>query len=284
MKKFTLMMTLLLMAAMVSSQGCNIFSFGGCTRGGYVQGVQIRVSELITRKGCQTLRCPRVDSYIVTANSQGVISYSKDEDGLCWPNSTKLTFSFAGINLPNFSNLSGSVNLSAPPSSITIGGWGIDTYYGTPILHLYDYNNRFIGQQWATNVAGDGSWATFNMEPLTNPWSGTYHARILRARWDGNYEEIGDAAIDCYGMPRVDEDGDGSYCDEDCNDENPYISPWSSADCSGSLWDANCNGQYDPFEYECDDPNDCGPQYRGGQQSKGGEQNREQWPCEYQTY
>lgn len=278
------MMMLLLLAVMVGSQSCNIFSFGGCTRGGYLHGTQIRVTELIENTGCQTLGCPRWSSYVVTANSQGNINYSKDENGQCWPQSFKLTFTFAGFNPPNFSNLSGSINLAAPPSSVTIGGWGMDTTYGMPILHLYDYNNRFIGQQTATSVAGDGTWATFNMQPLTNPWSGVYHARIARARWDGNYEEIGDAPIDCYGMPRVDGDGDGSYCDEDCNDDDPNIYPWASPDCSGGLWDANCNGQYDPFEYECRDPNECGPQYRGGQQSKGGEQSREEFPCEYQTY
>ena len=262
-KTFTLMMTLLLLAVMGGSQGCNIFSFGGCTRGGYLHGTQIRVTELIEQTGCQTLGCPRWSSYVVTANSQGNINYSKDENGQCWPNSFKLTFSFAGFNPPNFTNLSGSINLAAPPSSVTIGGWGISNAYGTPLLHLYDYNNRFIGQQFATNVAGDGSWATFNMQPLNNPWSGVYSARIARARWDGNYEEIGVAAIDCYGMPRVDGDGDGSYCDEDCNDDDPNISPWASADCTGGLWDANCNGQYDPFEYACQDSEQLWPDVQG---------------------
>lgn len=277
-KTFKLLAVLLLIVGLIGSQGCSIFSFVGCSKGGYQPGMVIRVTQEVYHTGCQTLRCPRQNMYDRTANNQGVITYNKDEDGQCWPQSLKTTFSIRSFGtLPTFSNLTGSVNLNAPPSSITIGGWGMDTYYGMPKLQLFDYYGNFIGQQTASSVAGDGTWASFDLQPLTNPWSGVYHARIIRARWDGNYEEIGDAPIDCYGMPRVDEDGDGIYCDQDCNDEDPNISPLAGADCTGGLWDANCNGQYDPFEYECQEPNGgCGPQYRGG---SGGEQNRPEEPC-----
>ncbi|MBV9210383.1 MAG: hypothetical protein JOZ52_07125 [Acidobacteria bacterium] len=269
-KIFTLSTLLVLAALVAGSQGCSIFSFVGCTKGGYVQGIVVRVTQDILHTGCQTLRCPRQNMYDRTANSQGNITYNKDEDGLCWPQSQKTTFTIVGVNLPHFTNLTGSINLNAPPSSITISGWGMDTYYGTPRLQLFDYNWNFIGEETATSVAGDGSWAVFNMQPLTNPWSGTYHAHITRARWDGNYEEIGDVSIDCYGLPRVDEDGDGVYCDQDCNDEDANISPWAAPDCSGYYWDANCNGQYDPFESECQSPGDgCGYQ----------DPHMEQMPC-----
>ena len=184
--------------------------------------------------------------YDRTANSQGVITYNKDEDGLCF--SYKTTFTFVSFNLSTFTNLTGSINLGKIPSSVSIGGWGMDSTYGMPKLQLYDYYGTF--------VAGDGTWAIFNMQPLTNPWSGTYHAHIVRARWDGNYEEIGDAPIDCYGQPRVDSDGDGVYCDQDCNDEDANIYPWAPPDCTGNYWDANCNGQYDPLESECQGPGD----------------------------
>jgi hypothetical protein len=247
-RKYIVLTVVLLMAVMFGAQGCHIFTFSGCTRGGYPAGARIRVTELIYHTGCQTLRCPRASSYDVTANSQGVISYNKDEDGLCF--SSKLSFTFIGLSLNTFNNLSGSVNLQAPPSSVTIGGSGIDTTYGMPIMHLYDYNGTFIGKQTATSCDG-WNWATFNLETLTNPYSGTYHAKVARMRWDGNYEEIGDAPIDCYGYPRVDNDGDGSYCDQDCNDNNPNIYPYAAADCSGYLWDANCNGRSDTMESEC---------------------------------
>ena|ERR1051326_1965863 len=248
-RAFTLTTVLLLLVGALLSQGCRLFSSSGCTQGGYLSGTVVRVSEIIEHTGCLTLRCPRLSSYDVTADSNGNIHYSRDEDGNCI--SSKLTFTIVGFSLTSFSNLSGSINLNAPPSSVTIGGSGIDTTYGMPIMALFDYNGTFIGQETAQATSGDGTWAQFNVPSLTNPYSGTYHAKVAILRWDGKYEEVGDAPIDCYGLPLVDADGDGVYVDQDCNDGDPNISPLAPADCSGYYWDANCNGIADVTEYAC---------------------------------
>ncbi|MCA1634372.1 MAG: putative metal-binding motif-containing protein [Acidobacteria bacterium] len=261
-RAFTLTTVTLLLAAAALVQGCRIFSFSGCTRDGFAPGATVMVSELIFHTGCQTLRCPREISYDVRADSNGRISYNRDEDGNCWPNSTKLSFRTIRIPLPTFSNLSGDVNLNSPPSSITIGGWGMDATYGMPSMHLFDYNGTFVGAATAQAVGPDGSWAQFNVPALPNPYSGTYHAKIAVMRWDGIYDEVGDAPINCYGLPLVDADGDGTYSDLDCNDDDPYIYPLAPPDCSGLYWDANCNGQGDMYEYACQSGGGgecCGP-------------------------
>lgn len=249
-RRLTLTAALLLLVVAAATPGCRIFSFSGCTRNGFAPGATVRVREQIFHTGCQTLGCPRINSYEVRADSTGTIRYNRDEDGMCWPNSTKLDFTTVRIPLPTFSATSGPINLQAPPPSVTIAGSGIDTTYGAPIMFLYDYNYTFVGSQTAQSYDGS-TWANFALPALPNPYSGTYTAKLAVMQWDGTYIEVGEAYVDCYGIPRTDNDGDGVYCDQDCDDWDWRISPWNSPDCSGYLWDANCNGQYDPFEYEC---------------------------------
>ena len=67
--------------------------------------------------------------------------------------------------------------------------------------------------------------------------------------------DFGDWVIAGTAPPPPDNDGDGySVCDDDCNDNIPWINPGAPEICCNS-WDENCNGQIDdgcPVCADCD--------------------------------
>ncbi len=83
------------------------------------------------------------------------------------------------------------------------------------------------------------------------------------AAWDS----VGVAVGELPPAPPPDNDNDGWDIYSDCDDNDPFINPGQSPDCSGFYYDRNCNGLYDASEYECNQ-NEClpgmicGPQYR----------------------
>jgi Zn-dependent metalloprotease len=83
------------------------------------------------------------------------------------------------------------------------------------------------------------------------------------AAWDS----VGVAVGELPPPPPPDNDGDGWDIYSDCDDNDPFVNPGQSPDCSGMYFDRNCNGQYDASEWECSNQECppgmiCQPQYK----------------------
>lgn len=145
-----------------------------------------------------------------------------------------------------------SIDLQAPPPSITITGEAISTSYGMPKVQFYNEYETLVAEVTASDVAPDGSWLTAPTPGLGNVYTGQYSVEVSNVTPYGTTEVIGAAQLNTYGRDRVDADGDGWYADEECDDNDPNVNPSAPPDCNGLYYDRNCNGI--PDSQECGDP------------------------------
>jgi hypothetical protein len=126
---------------------------------------------------------------------------------------------------PFFNMTPSSVDLNSPPASFTIGGAGLSTTYGMPVVEYYDEFGQLMAQTTATAVAGDGTWLQANTPNLYNVYSGTYIIAIRNATSQGLWEFVGTTSIDAWGRDRP-------LCD-------PYGTQEQSCWNSGGDWDSS---------------------------------------------
>lgn len=86
------------------------------------------------------------------------------------------------------------IDASAPPAKITVHGSGFTSAGGMPVIEYYNNEGTLADSRQATEIAGDGTWASGPTPNLSSSTSGQY---VLRARnADGTY--LGDGAIEMY--------------------------------------------------------------------------------------
>lgn len=128
-----------------------------------------------------------------------------------------------------------SIDLTNPPSTVTISGQGFDTTYGMPRVEYFDSNGFLLGSVFATSVSGGGTSLVANVPNLSGAYSGTYQIRVTNKTYLGYYNHIvGFASVTAFGRDRPDSDGDGYYDDQDCAPDDPYV--WvdcGSGTCGG---------------------------------------------------
>ena len=150
-------------------------------------------------------------------------------------------------NFGLFSASPDSVNILAPPATVTIYGYDISTAYGMPQVTNYDSYGRRAASTTASAVASDGTWVQVDMPDLSYCYTGQFQLIVANRSW-GGIEEIGYAVVNIWGRDRVDADGDGWFSDEECDDNDPFVNPGASPDCYGTYYDRNCNGMRDQDE------------------------------------
>jgi hypothetical protein len=92
-----------------------------------------------------------------------------------------------------------SIDLNAPPPSITLIGSGLSMQYGMPVVEYYDEYGTFIGQATASSCAGDGSWLQSATPSLSGAYSGAYTVVITNAAGDGSRVVVGTAFLALFG-------------------------------------------------------------------------------------
>ena len=127
-----------------------------------------------------------------------------------------------------------SINLLAPPATVTITGQGFDTTYGIPRVEYFNSDGYLVGSVYATSVSSDGTSLVAAVPNLSGVYSGTYQIRVTNVTYQGYYAHIvGSATITAEGRDRPDSDGDGWYDDQDCAPYDPFRN-----------YDCNCGNQY----------------------------------------
>lgn len=99
-----------------------------------------------------------------------------------------------------FTSAPDSIDVQAPPATLTINGQGIDATCGMPTLDFYDENGTIVAQTTATEVASDGTWvsaATPYMD-ASSYYGGTYTIGVNNAMPDGTSNPVGYAAVWLY--------------------------------------------------------------------------------------
>jgi len=97
-----------------------------------------------------------------------------------------------------------SIDLQAPPSTMSMTGSGVDTSYGMPRLEYMDpYTGNLIAATTATSVSGDGTWLQANTPDLSQIYSGDYTVFVSNVQADGSLVYIGAATLTAYGRDYV---------------------------------------------------------------------------------
>lgn len=135
-----------------------------------------------------------------TTDQNGTLFYPKDANGNC----NAVTITSTGVGFNNFAVSPSSIDLQAPPTTMTITGTGISSTYGMPVVEFYDNYSNFIGSTTASSVDSGGTWLQAATPDLSQVYSGTYQVEIHNVRADSSMEFIGIADVVTYGR---DEEG-----------------------------------------------------------------------------
>lgn len=191
------------------------------------------------------IQYPDGQSVFISTNATGQAHF----DSRCY-NCSEIII-FRRHTTPNpiaFTLAPSTLDLAASPSSMTFNGSGISTDYGMPMIEFEDLNGNLMSSVNAVSVSADGTSLMTETPNFASVWSGQYRAVIYNRYYDGGWMEVGDADITITGRDPVDQDGDGWYSDVDCDDQDPNVNPGASPDCSGAVFDQNCNGTRDMEE------------------------------------
>ena len=90
-----------------------------------------------------------------------------------------------------------TMDVQAPPPSVTVYGQGIDTTYGMPVIEYWDYTGTVVAQATAAEVAPDGTWIRANTPSIdpNSTWGGAYTVGINNVLADGTYTTVGYASL-----------------------------------------------------------------------------------------
>ena len=156
-------------------------------------------------------------SVIGVSTSTGSVVVIKPINGAC--NNVQIILRL-NSNLTLSSNPS-SIDLTSPPSTVTITGQSFDSTYGMPRVDYYDGNGYLVGSAYASSVSGS-TLLTANVPDLSEAYSGSYQIKVTNKTSSGYYSHtVGTADVSAYGRDRLDSDNDGWYDDEDCDPYDP---------------------------------------------------------------
>jgi hypothetical protein len=156
-------------------------------------------------------------SVIGVTTSTGSVVVIKPINGAC--NNVQIILRL-NSNFTLSSNPS-SIDLTSPPSTVTITGQSFDTTYGMPRVDYYDGDGYLVGSAYASSVSGSTS-LTATVPDLSAAYSGSYQIKVTNKTSSGYYSHtVGTADVSAYGRDRLDSDSDGYYDDEDCDPYDP---------------------------------------------------------------
>lgn len=111
------------------------------------------------------------------------------------------------------------IDADFPPPSVTISGSGISSAGGMPVVAYLDASGGVVAQQYATEVASDGSWLSSPTPDLSSVGTGRYLLRITNP--DGTV--AGSAFVDVYRFYEPPPDPDPGPCGESVCPEDPIL-------------------------------------------------------------
>lgn len=130
-----------------------------------------------------------------TTNANGTLFYPKDANNSCG----SVTITRTGGGFSSFSVTPSSIDLQAPPATMSVIGTGINTTYGMPVVEFYDNYSNFIGSTTATAVDPGGTWLQANTPDLSQVYSGGYQVEIHNVKADASMDFIGVSDVITYG-------------------------------------------------------------------------------------
>lgn len=211
MNKRMLMLSLSLLS-LIFATGCPV-RLGYCFRGNYDPGAPYRLSYCDGSTGRGIVPSNGVIKFRPRGCNCSDVSISGGRN-----------FSFTFFAAPS------SVDLQAPPATITMSGSGISGAYGMPLVEYYDGDGNFVGQGTVTMVGEDGSWLQASPPDLSSVYSGNYEIWVTNMAWDGNpdLDTLGKATMSAYGRDHPACDPDGSQ-EMSCYDSG---GEWNPDTCS----------------------------------------------------
>lgn len=210
----TRLFTLLVLLILCVTPGCISFFPTECRRDNLVPNT----TYIISYANPPTVR----RDILRTTDGNGTLFFPQDANGAC--NNVSITRTGPGFS--NFTTSPSSVDLQAPPATMSVSGTGISSAYGMPVVEFYDNNSNFVGRATATAVDPGGTWLQANTPDLSQVYSGSYQVEVHNVNADASVTLIGVAEVFTYGR------------DEGCNP-----SPQEVQNCinccsvSGSYWD-----------------------------------------------
>lgn len=96
-----------------------------------------------------------------------------------------------------FTTVPDTVDVQAPPPTVTVYGQGISTTYGMPVVEYWNEFGAVVGQATADEVAPDGTWIS-TPTPYIDPnitYGGAYTVGINNVMADGTYDTVGFASL-----------------------------------------------------------------------------------------
>jgi hypothetical protein len=130
-----------------------------------------------------------------TTDQNGTLFFPKDANGNC--NAVTITSTLAGFN--SFAVSPSSIDLEAPPATMSVTGTGISSTYGMPVVDFYDNNSNFIARTTATAVDPGGTWLQATTPDLSQVYSGNYQVEVHNVKADSSMDFIGIAEVVTYG-------------------------------------------------------------------------------------
>jgi hypothetical protein len=131
---------------------------------------------------------------------------TSDEDGCVEYIAVKATDSCSGVSFTKvgkssaFTASPSSIDLAAPPATVTLSGVGIDATYGMPLIQYYDSTGSLVASALANTVASDGTWLQGNTPDLSNAYNGETNVEVSNRLADGTWSyPVGIAPLTIYG-------------------------------------------------------------------------------------
>jgi len=136
-----------------------------------------------------------------------------------------------------------TLNLQSPPSTFVLTGQEFVSQYGMPRVEFHDSFGGLVAEADATSVSGDGTTLQLNNPDLSYMYTGNIRVWVInKTDSDGSQVLSGYADLSAWNRDPIDADGDGWPSRYDCNDNNASISPGGLVDCTGYVYDQNCDG------------------------------------------
>jgi len=94
----------------------------------------------------------------------------------------------------------GSLDVNAPPATVSLTGTGMSSAYGMPVIQFVNTSSGVIvASTTATSINTEGTWIQATMPNVSSAYSGQYVAVVYNAQANGTFLGIGGDWIDFYG-------------------------------------------------------------------------------------
>jgi hypothetical protein len=184
----------------------------------YATGTTIGATEFFDRNVLHNARfegakVPGVWRFIASGYA-GCFGQVRAEEDMGIGEKIRLTCFTIGVGL--FSASPDSVDITAPPSTGTVAGSGIDATYGMPVVGYYNEGGYLMSEQTATAVAGDGTWLQGPVPDFSGSYNGQYNLVVSNKNADASRTIIGTAVVYVTGFyipPPPEPEPNPCYCD-----------------------------------------------------------------------